>query len=99
MESFENDPLIVMQKCVVSVIELLVDDFFRSYAPQNSKGRATGTSQKSIQITSDNRTGESSRLTREGKNRPNPRKRKAIGGDEGSEDEDFQDKKKETYWC
>ncbi|RBR22081.1 uncharacterized protein FIESC28_04586 [Fusarium coffeatum] len=90
MESFDNDPLIVMQQCVDWAVELLVDNFFRSYAPRSSKGRATGTSQTSIQAASDNRTVERPGPSREAKARYNPRKRKALGGDEGSEDEDPQ---------
>jgi len=90
MECFENDPLIVMQKCVDWTVELLVDNFFRSYAPRSSKRRATGTSQTSILTPPCNRTGERPGPSRGGKARPNPRKRKAFGGDEGSEDEGSQ---------
>ncbi|CAG7556003.1 unnamed protein product [Fusarium equiseti] len=94
MESFQNDPLIVMQQCVDWTIELLVDNFFRSYAPRSSKGRATGTSPTSIQTAPCNRACERPGPSRGGKARPNTRKRKALGGDEGSEDEGSQRSKR-----
>lgn len=93
-DPFQKDPEITMHECVDWVIKLLVDVFFRSYAPQSSKGRATGKSQKGIQNASDNRAGEISGLSKEGKARANPRKRKALGDDEGSEDEGFQGRKR-----
>ncbi|KAJ4133435.1 hypothetical protein NW768_005020 [Fusarium equiseti] len=90
MESFHNDPIIIMQQRVDCTVELLVDNFFRSYAPRSSKGRATGKARKGIQTTPDNSPSERPGPSREGKARPNPRKRKALVGDEGSEDEDSQ---------
>lgn len=75
-------------------IEQLVDDFFRSHAPRSSKGKATGTPQQNIQVATDHRTNGSQGNGRQGNARPNGRKRKALEGDEGSEDEDHEDKKR-----
>ncbi|RFN48272.1 hypothetical protein FIE12Z_7439 [Fusarium flagelliforme] len=91
-EAFEKD--LLMKRFTDWAIEQLVDDFFRSHAPRSSKGRATGTSQQNIQVASDNRANGSQGIGRQGNARPNGGKRKALGGDEGSEDENYEDKKR-----
>lgn len=91
-ETFDKD--LMIQRFTDWAIEQLVDDFFRSHASRSSKGRATGASQQNIQVASDNHTSGSQGTSRKGNVRPNGRKRKALGGDEGSEDEHYEDQKR-----
>ncbi|CAG1973008.1 unnamed protein product [Fusarium graminearum] len=89
-----SDPnrLIAMYSYADLVVELLIDDLYRSCAPQASNRRTTGASKKVSEGASNNPEGQKKGFN--GKARS--RKRKALGGDGESEDEDPQDKKRKS---
>ncbi|RGP64837.1 hypothetical protein FLONG3_9415 [Fusarium longipes] len=94
-----SDPqlVIAMQECADWAVELLIDDFLRSCAPQASKGRATGASQSIIEHTSDHRTGTSRRLNWKASSKSKSRKRNVVDSDDDrSEDEDSNGKKRKA---
>lgn len=89
-----SDPkrLIAMYSYADWVVELLIDDLYRSCAPQASNRRTTGALKKVSEGASNNPEGQKKGFN--GKARS--RKRKALGGDGESEDEDPQDKKRKS---
>ncbi|KAG8677538.1 hypothetical protein FPOAC2_03548 [Fusarium poae] len=91
-----SDPkvAIAMHKYAERAVELLMDDFYRSNASQTSKGRPRRALGKVTKSVLDNDEGK--RRASNGKSRAEPKsgERKAVGGDEESEDEDSQDKKR-----
>ncbi|WXC57825.1 hypothetical protein SNK03_003726 [Fusarium graminearum] len=89
-----SDPnrLIAMYSYADWVVELLIDDLYRSCAPQASNRRTAEASKKVSEGASNNPEGQKKGFN--GKARS--RKRKALGGDGESEDEDPQDKKRKS---
>ncbi|KAF5236873.1 hypothetical protein FAUST_6288 [Fusarium austroamericanum] len=91
-EPSEPSRLIAMYSYADWVVELLIDDLYRSCAPQASNRRTTGASKKVSEGASNNPEGQKKGFNRKARSR----KRKALGGDGESEDEDPQDKKRKS---
>ncbi|CEI67269.1 hypothetical protein FVEN_g5824 [Fusarium venenatum] len=91
-----SDPQLVraMQSYAEWAVELLMDDFYRSCAPQASKARATRASENVTGSALDNVEGKRRGVNGRSRVEPKSGKRKAVGGDEESEDEGAQDKKR-----
>jgi hypothetical protein len=87
-EPFDPNLLIAMHKCADWAVELLMEDFFKSYAPQASKGQTTRASHKPIAHGSDNRESKSLGVNGKVKAGLNSRKRKAVGSDGGIDGEE-----------
>ncbi|UZP36279.1 hypothetical protein NXS19_004095 [Fusarium pseudograminearum] len=90
-----SDPnrVIAMHSYADWVVELLIDDLYRSCAPQASNRRTTGASNKVTEGASNNGEGEKRGLNKKASEKKSG-KRRALGGDGESEDEGSQDKKR-----
>ncbi|KAF9768667.1 hypothetical protein IL306_013977 [Fusarium sp. DS 682] len=76
---------IALQETVDSIVDILVDDFYRSYAPQKRTVTAKG---KEVDRSSSTSTKKSRRSIAQKGRKPGPHKRQNVGGDGGSEDEE-----------
>ncbi|KAL6922143.1 hypothetical protein FSST1_006169 [Fusarium sambucinum] len=91
-----SDPklLIAMHKYAEWAVELLMDDFYRSCASQVSKGRSTRASENVAGSASNDEEGKRKGVNGRSRVELKSGKRKAMGGDEESEDEGARDKKR-----
>ncbi|KAL4723687.1 hypothetical protein ACLX1H_009330 [Fusarium chlamydosporum] len=94
VESCDSFTDIAMYKSAEWIASLLFDDFYRSCVLQGSKRRAAGSSQQDVeQVSNDKHSGRQSMRSRA---KPMHKKRKSLGDQEESEDDDPQGKKRKT---
>ncbi|EYB28849.1 hypothetical protein FG05_10340 [Fusarium graminearum] len=95
-EPSDPNQVVAMHRYADWIVELLIDDLYRSRGPQASNRRIAGASKKVTEGASNNPEGGKKGFNGKARVESKSQKRKALGGDGESEDEGSQDKKRKS---